>query len=72
MYWQSLIDIFEILQISFLNFCEKALTCGEEDAGEGTNIDGNNKFNESSGNISAIGALKCMNEFLKKWSLQFF
>ena len=44
--------------MSFLNFCEKALTCGEEDAGEGTNVDGNNKFNESSGNICAIDALK--------------
>ena len=39
--------------MSFLNFCEKALTCGEENAGQATNVNshGNNKFNESSGNI---------------------
>ena len=43
--------------MSFLNFFEKALTCGEEKAEEATNVSshGNNQFNESSGNIfSAI------------------
>ena len=39
--------------MSFLNFFEKALTCGEEKAEEATNVSshGNNQFNESSGNM---------------------